>query len=215
MKRVLYIEDNHAMQKVVERHLEGLAEMRMAASLNEARLTLRDHKFDLLLADVHLPDGNSLDLVWELRRRYSADQLPIIMVSASMDRPLTVQSLHVGANDCFAMPIHMTVLVAAVARMLDRPYVRPNDLGSRVVNWVEGTSGDLFWVYCPELNLRLDGEHSEAVREAMIQRVQSSVATGAVLPFVGSVKATERLVEISGPGGAIDPPGATGGPVNS
>jgi DNA-binding response OmpR family regulator len=208
MKRLLYLEDNHAMQKVVARHLEGLAEIQSAETLSEGRSLLLGGKFDLMLADVHLPDGNSLDLVWELRRRHSAEQLPIILLSASMDRTLAVRSLQAGANDCYAMPMHMTVLVAAVARMLDRAYVRPNDLGGVVVTWIEGTSGGRFWVYCPELNLRLDGEDPEAVGEAMLQRVQKSVADGAGLPFVGGVKLAERLVDLSPPAGANGHPGA-------
>jgi DNA-binding response OmpR family regulator len=199
MKRLLYIEDNPVMQKVVERQLVGLAEICKASTLNEGRLMLLDQKFDLLLADVYLPDGNSLALVWELRRRFTAEQLPIILVSASMDRLLTIRSLQAGANDCFPMPMSMSVLVGAVARMLDRSYVRPNDVGAVVVTCVEGTSGDRCWAYCPELNLRTEGEDSQAVREDMVRRVQSSVVASAVLPFVRGVKVTERLVEINRP----------------
>jgi len=188
------------MQKVVERHLAGLAEVSTGASLNEARERLRDQRFDLVLADVNLPDGNSLDLLMELRRRFTPEQLPVVLVSASMDRRLTIRALQAGANDCFAMPMSLPVLAAAVARMLECAYVRPNDLGAVVVSWLEGTAGDRFWVYCPELDLRLEGAEPEAVRQEMDRRVRASLPATGGLPFVGGVEVGERLIEIAAPG---------------
>jgi DNA-binding response OmpR family regulator len=200
VKRLLYIEDNRAMQMIVERHLAGLAEISTGASLNEARARLRDQTFDLVLTDVNLPDGNSLDLLMELRRRFTPEQLPVILVSASMDRRLTIRSLQAGANDCFAMPMALPVLAAAVARMLERAYVRPNDLGAVVVTWLEGTAGGQFWVYCPDIDLRLDGADPEAVRQEMDRRVRASLPATGGLPFVGCVEASERLIETAAPG---------------
>lgn len=197
MKRLLYIEDNRAMQKIVERHLAGLGQISTGSSLGEARSMLRDQTFDLVLSDVNLPDGNSLDLLMELRRRFTTEALPVILVSASMDRRLTIRSLQAGANDCFAMPMALPLLTAAVARMLERAYVRPNDLGAVVVSWVEGTAGDNFWVYCPELNLRLEGTDLEAVRQEMDRRVRAALPPDGVLPSVGHLEASERLIEVA------------------
>ncbi len=185
------------MQRIVERHLIGVGEIRTGGTLEEGRSMLLSQTFDLLLADVNLPDGNSLDLVVELRRRFSTEQLPVILVSASMDRQLTIRSLQAGANDCFPMPMSLPLLAAAVGRMLERPYVRPNDLGAVVVTWVEGTLGDQSWVYCPELNWRLDGACAEAVRDEMVRRVRAALAAKVPLPFVAHVEASERLIEIA------------------
>lgn len=198
MKRLLYVEDNLVTQKLVKRQLDVVGEVCTAASLSAARLMLQEQAFDLVLADVNLPDGNSMDLVLELRTRYSAQQLPVILVSSSMDQRLKARSLQAGANDCFPMPTPWATLLAAVRHMLNHPYVRPNNLGVITATFVEGTANNRFWVYCPELDLRLEGESPEGVRQSMVQRVQRTVARGDTLPFVSRVKLTERLVETYG-----------------
>ena len=197
MKRILYIEDNPVTQKLMHRHLKALAAITVAATFKEGQLLLRDQTFDLVLADVNLPDGNALDLVRELRARYSPSQLPVILVSAAMDQLLKVQSLQAGANECFPMPTPWPILLGTVQRMLDCPYVRPNDFGAVAVTWIEGTAGDHFWVYCPELNLRLDGQDQGALREAMAEQVRNSARDNSRLEYVNQVKVTARLVEIA------------------
>ena len=195
MKRILYIEDNSVTQKLVCRHLDRTANIITSKTLGEARVLLRDQSFDLMLADVNLPDGNSLDLVLELRGRYSATQLPVILVSASMDQLLRARALRAGANDCFPMPTPWASLLSAVEQMLHAPYVRPSESRAVAATLVEGAADNRYWVYSPELNLRLDGDSQEALRESMLQRLQSTVATRQRLPYISRVKLTERLVE--------------------
>ena len=201
MKRVLYVEDNSVTRILVRRQLAPVAEILTAASLGEARMMLRGQAFDLVLADVNLPDGNSLDLVTELRSHYSPTQLPIILVSAGMDQRLRIRALHAGANDCFPMPTPWATLIEAVRQMLNHPYVQPNDLGVVAVTWVEGTIDNRFWLYCPELNLRLEGEALDIMRQTMEQRLQGAIAAGAGLPFVSRVRVSERLVEVGAEAG--------------
>ena len=84
MKRILYIEDSLASQWLLKKQLKTIVEIAVAASLAEARSLLQDHtKFDLVIADWALPDGEALEFVRELRKRVEATKLPVIVVSAS------------------------------------------------------------------------------------------------------------------------------------
>ena len=199
MKHILYIEDNLPTQMLVKRQLTSLGEVLGAFDLAAGKRLLSERKFDLLVSDVYLPDGNALEFVRELRTRFSPERLPVILTSSSMDQLLRVQSLRAGANDCFAMPCPWTVLLEAVGRMLVRPYVRSPGLEAVTATWVEGMTEDRHWLFCPELNVHLEGDSPEALRSAMAERVRVAVAGGAVLPFTSRVKVTEQLVMLTPP----------------
>jgi DNA-binding response OmpR family regulator len=196
VKQLLYIEDNVVTQKMMRRHLEKIAAVSVAGTLAKARQLLASPKFDLVLADVNLPDGTSLDLVYELRARYSALQLPIVVVSAAMDTLLRAQAFRAGANECFAMPTRWTILLPALEQLLAAPYVGANENGALSVTWVEGKIDNRLWLYCPELDLRLVGTDLETLRSKMAERVRSA-ASEKNLPFVRGAKVTERLVDAS------------------
>lgn len=194
MKRILYIEDTTATRMLVERQLITVGTVSAASDLAQGRQMLQEQHFDLLLSDILLPDGNALDLVRELRRKYSSEQLPVILVSSSMDHLLRVQCFQAGANDCFPMPTPWQVLRDAVQRMLEHPYVGSSGMEAVAVTWVEGAADDSFWLFCPELNLCLHGDRPDALRDTMAERVRAAVAGKNALPFVTRVKVSERLV---------------------
>lgn len=194
VKRLLYIEDNPVTQRLLQRRLEQVAAVTTATSLAQARELLRGSTFELVIADVNLPDGISLDLVRELRKTHSPLQLPFILVSASMDQLLTVQALRAGANECFAMPTPWATFLAAVQRQLEAPHQRSNDLDAVAVTWVEGAVDDRLWLYSPELDLRLEGPDLELLRRTMSDQVRQALSGRAELPQVRCVQVTQRLV---------------------
>jgi len=61
--RVLHVEDDEDIQKVVKALLEDQAEVTACDSLSQARDLLRGAAFDLAILDVGLPDGSGLDLL--------------------------------------------------------------------------------------------------------------------------------------------------------
>ncbi|MDH0097427.1 CHASE domain-containing protein [Pseudomonas sp. GD04158] len=79
--RVLHVEDDHDLRLVVAEQGRELAEFVPAESLAEARRLLAEQRFDLVLLDLGLPDGNGLELVDELQRQ--RPRLPVAVLSAS------------------------------------------------------------------------------------------------------------------------------------
>jgi DNA-binding response OmpR family regulator len=194
MKRILHIEDSLASQWQLKKQLKAVAEIAVAASLAEARSVLHKETFDLVIADWSLPDGDALEFIRELRLRFGATQLPVIMVSVAMDSLLTAMALRAGANDCFPKPIVWLDLVVAVERMLKAPYVRAAQNAQVPVTWVEGTVDGRWWLYCPELDLFLNGEDADVIRNKAVQRARKLIAKGAKIPFVSNVRVAQRLV---------------------
>ena len=68
--RALIVDDNPINRQVLYAQLQPLMPMPgMAASLSEATSMTRERVFDLLLIDLHLPDGMGTDLVQQIRQQ--------------------------------------------------------------------------------------------------------------------------------------------------
>jgi len=106
--RALLVDDEamhlEAMRALVER--QGF-DTRTAGSLGEARKILQEDGFDLLLTDLQLPDGSSLELLPLLEDRPAMD-LVLVTGHASIDT--AVQALRGGATDYLTKPIEVARL---------------------------------------------------------------------------------------------------------
>ena len=98
--RVLLVEDDRASAMVVEGHLAAIAsvqcEVRIATTLREAVAELRRTRFDLVIADLHLPDSLAQDTVPALMR---ACAYPIIALTVDESPELRAQAVTAGAYD--------------------------------------------------------------------------------------------------------------------
>lgn len=79
-KRILHVEDSKSFQLYMGAILSGIAEITWAGTLKEARLLIKDSKFDLILVDFTLPDGSGSDLIKELAAQHPT--IPVIVFSA-------------------------------------------------------------------------------------------------------------------------------------
>jgi len=79
--RLLYVEDDDDLVRVVSALLDSVAEVVAASTLTEARKHIENERFDLAVIDVDLPDGSGLDLLTQLGDGGSSTT-PIIIFSA-------------------------------------------------------------------------------------------------------------------------------------
>ncbi len=76
----------------------------------EAKIAARNARFDALILDVTLPDGDGRDLCVRLRR--NGVKVPIIMLTGSDEEADVVRGLDAGANDYIAKPFRLAELLA-------------------------------------------------------------------------------------------------------
>ena len=79
---------------------------------DEAVELVREHGPDLVILDIHMPDGDGIATLEQLRRDYSPTQLPVIMATAKDDDEEVVHAFELGANDFVSKPINFPVLFA-------------------------------------------------------------------------------------------------------
>lgn len=67
---------------------------------------------DLILMDISMPEMSGLEVTKLIRDRWSAETLPIIIVSAMVDSDDVIAGLEAGANDYVIKPVNLPVLLA-------------------------------------------------------------------------------------------------------
>jgi DNA-binding response OmpR family regulator len=118
--RLLLIEDNDRLAQFVVKGLDhaGFAVDRVAR-LGDASAALSVGRFDIIVLDLGLPDGDGGD--WLKSRRAAGDQIPVLMLTARASTGDKVKGLNVGADDYLAKPFEMAELVARIKALLRRP----------------------------------------------------------------------------------------------
>jgi DNA-binding response OmpR family regulator len=86
------------------------------ADAREARAALAEHKFGLVMLDVHLPDADGSDLMTEIRR-HTPDAAVILLCSDSDVREC-VHGFARGADACIGKPYEPSVLIARTRELL-------------------------------------------------------------------------------------------------
>jgi DNA-binding response OmpR family regulator len=65
---LLHIEDDRDLTQITRTLVEGIADYTCALTLEDARLLLAKEQFDIILLDLHLPDGSGLELMNMIRQ---------------------------------------------------------------------------------------------------------------------------------------------------
>lgn len=92
--------------------------LHIASGVGEAREFLDAETPALVLLDRHLPDGDGLELIPEIRGSRRLGAVPILLVSASV-LPRDVQAaMDAGCDGFLAKPVRVRPLVEEVARLV-------------------------------------------------------------------------------------------------
>ncbi len=117
---VLIVDDDRVLREelVTQLQHEGEFTAAEASSLAEASalVSAQGARFDALILDVGLPDGDGRDLCADLRRQ--GQRMPIIMLTGSDDEADVVRGLDSGANDYIAKPFRLNELLARLRAQL-------------------------------------------------------------------------------------------------
>ena len=118
MTRLLLVEDDRQIVQYLRPMLEREGfEAHVAVSQAQALEALRDGKYDLLLLDVSLPDGNGYAVCRAVREQ---SDTPVIFLTASGDESSVVLGLDMGADDYIAKPFRPRELVSRIRSVLRR-----------------------------------------------------------------------------------------------
>ncbi|MGM0595049.1 MAG: sigma-54-dependent transcriptional regulator [Pseudomonadota bacterium] len=95
-----------------------------AETLAEARALLGQHRFDLCLTDMRLPDGSGIDLIREIQRDWP--DTPVAMITAHGNMNSAIDALKAGAFDFLNKPVELQTLRDLVTSALRLTEQRSN-----------------------------------------------------------------------------------------
>ncbi|MFZ4410160.1 MAG: response regulator transcription factor [Paracraurococcus sp.] len=117
---VLIVDDDAALRATLAEQLslEGEFAPEEAGTVSEAEqvLTGANIRFDAVLLDIGLPDGDGRELCARLRRQ--GIKIPIIMLTGADAEQDVVRGLDAGANDYIAKPFRLNELLARLRAQL-------------------------------------------------------------------------------------------------
>lgn len=124
--RILVVDDDAAIRTVVGEALRRRGhDVTTVASLTQLDAALTRELPDVLVTDVVLPDGDSLDRLPAIVAAHP--KLPVIVLSARNTLSTAVRATEAGAFDYLPKPFDLDVLAQAVSGALERVRRQPSD----------------------------------------------------------------------------------------
>ncbi len=104
---ILYIEDNISNLKLLERVLARRPATKLMAAMQGGMGVdlAREHRPDLILLDLHLPDMNGREVLARLRAGENTRDIPVIVVSADATDEQIKRLKAAGARDYLTKPL--------------------------------------------------------------------------------------------------------------
>lgn len=94
-------------------------------------------RIDVVMLDIMMPVMSGIETLHRIRSQFSAEKLPVVMVTARTDVTDLVQALEFGANDYITKPVDFAIAFARVTGQLERK--RAQDTLERTVTRLTST----------------------------------------------------------------------------
>ena len=140
MYRLLLVEDDKTIVTNLTAFLrsEGF-EVKSASGQSEALEALEQERYDLILLDISLSDGNGFAVCSAVKAEYD---IPVIFLTASGDEYSTVTGFNIGADDYIPKPFRPRELISRMKNVLRRTGKSGGAIriGEVTVDTVKGTA---------------------------------------------------------------------------
>ncbi len=111
---ILVLDDDKLLCRRIGAYLESRgAESLQAFTLEEGRNLLGEYSFDIVLSDIHLPDGDGLDL---LREGAYPSTTRVLVMTAEGGVQTAVEAMRYGAADFLSKPFELEELPLVILR---------------------------------------------------------------------------------------------------
>jgi two-component system response regulator RegX3 len=118
MARILLVEDDESIVKNLTEYLQSEGfEIDSATGQNQAVDRIENNKYDLLLVDISLKDGNGFAVCAAAR---AISETPVIFLTASSDEYSVITGLDMGADDYISKPFRPRELLSRIRSVLRR-----------------------------------------------------------------------------------------------
>jgi two-component system phosphate regulon response regulator PhoB len=126
MTRVLVVEDERDLQEVVGYNLRELGyEVVVSERGGPVPAMVREHRPDLVILDLMLPDMSGLEVCRNLKSDPATRSIPVVMVTAKGAEVDRVVGFELGADDYVVKPFSVRELLLRIQAVLRRSLTGP------------------------------------------------------------------------------------------
>ncbi len=123
MEKILIIEDDIIIGGGIKLFLEKKGfEAFTAESIKEAEEMVGSAKFELIILDINLPDGNGLDFCRQIRKKHD---IPVIFLTANDTEENMIEGFRCGCDDYISKPFSVEILYHRISAVLRRTFAEP------------------------------------------------------------------------------------------
>ena len=120
---VLCIDDDPQVVEVIQDYLDRYDVKLLPAYFGAQGIWLAEfHLPDVIITDLHMPQGDGATVIEILRRNAKTAAIPIIVLTGRNGPDIDGRVRHLGAENCLHKPLHIYDLLAELRRYIE---VRP------------------------------------------------------------------------------------------
>jgi response regulator RpfG family c-di-GMP phosphodiesterase len=119
-QKLLVVDDDAGILNLLQTELANEFEVLKAESGEQGLLLSLQHKPDLIISDIKMPELNGWEFCYLLRQIPSTKTIPFVFLSSKSDLPDRIHSLRLGADDFIAKPFTMEVLLTRIRIIFER-----------------------------------------------------------------------------------------------
>lgn len=126
--RILVVDDEPGILEMARDLISAEVDCKLgvASSVAEARRAIDRNPVDLLIVDIHLPDGDGLELLNRLRQKHPTARAIVMTGSPTVDT--SIESLRAGAIDFIAKPFTAADVARRIRSALFKQQTEARDL---------------------------------------------------------------------------------------
>lgn len=138
---ILILEDNDAVAGRLQRILhdwDRVEKVTRKAFLSETLKVIDREKFDVFIADIHVPDGSGITAIREMKTKQGNCQS--IVISALSERPLVLEALKSGAMGYILKDDDSVGIIAAIEAILGGCSPISSGIARHVIDLLQSSS---------------------------------------------------------------------------
>ncbi|RCW55644.1 response regulator transcription factor [Halanaerobium sp. ST460_2HS_T2] len=151
MKKILIVEDEQKIRKVIKSYLQDEYNIFEAVNGKEALSLFKTENFDLIILDLMLPEISGEEVCQTIRQ---VSEVPIIMLTAKSSEENKIEGFDYGADDYLTKPFSPRELLARTRAILRRS---SNQNRASIISLNRGE----FKIYPDEMTVKKEGQECD------------------------------------------------------
>ena len=116
--KILLVEDNVDLRNFIGNELSKVYQVFTAVDGENGLELANEHFPDLIISDIMMPKMNGIDFCKEIKSNIKTSHIPVILLTAKVNKETKYQGLEIGADDYITKPFEMEYLLLRIKNLL-------------------------------------------------------------------------------------------------